>query len=170
MKALQAITETVGREIHELALELRPTALDDLGLLRTLSNYIDQWSSRANVEVDFHSSGWAGERLPPHIEATIYRIVQEALTNILKHARATHVSLIVERRAGQALVIVEDNGAGFDHESLSNQPNGKSIRLLGMKERAALIDGELKIEASPGKGTTVFVRIPLPRNPGASQS
>jgi signal transduction histidine kinase len=159
---LQATTEIVGREIHELALELRPTSLDDLGLLRTLSNYVDQWSSRASVEVDFHSSGWTGDRLPPHIEATVYRIVQEALTNILKHARATRVSLIIERRPGQAIVIVEDNGAGFDDDRLMNRPNRNSIGLLGMRERAALIDGELKVEASLGKGTTVFLRIPLP--------
>lgn len=168
LASLQAITETVGKQIHDLALELRPTALDDLGLLRTLSNYIEQWSATSKIDVDFHSTGWSGERLPPAIETTIYRIVQEALTNILKHARASFVSLIVERRPEQVTVIIEDDGEGFTPETTSQYLKSKHLGLLGMEERATLMDGELKIESTPGEGTTVFVRIPLPFSRNAS--
>jgi signal transduction histidine kinase len=162
LKQLQGVTETVGREVHDMALRLRPTALDDLGLLRTLSNYIDEWSQRARIEVDFHSSGWDGHRLPPHIETTIYRIVQEALTNVVKHANATRVSLILDRRADQAVVIIEDNGTGFDSSGANKPGASKRLGLIGMKERAALVAGELSIESTPEGGTTLFVRIPLP--------
>ena len=162
LASLQAITEKVGKEIHDLALELRPTALDDLGLLRTLANYIEQWSSTSKIEVDFHSAGWTGERLPPPIETTAYRIVQEALTNVVKHAAATRVSLIIERRPEQVTLIIEDDGNGFDVDALPPYPRTKRLGLLGMVERAALMDGEVKVESGPQKGTTVFVRIPLP--------
>jgi signal transduction histidine kinase len=111
--------------------------------------------------VDFHSSGWTGERLPNHVETTVYRIVQEALTNVLKHAQATRVSLIVERRENQAVVIIEDNGTGFDPGPVQKQNAGKRLGLLGMSERAALVGGEMNIESTPEGGTTIFVRIPL---------
>jgi PAS domain S-box-containing protein len=162
LASLQSITEKVGKEIHDLALELRPTALDDLGLLRTLSNYIEQWSATSKIEVDFHSAGWTSERLPPPIETTAYRIVQEALTNVAKHAAATRVSLIIERRPEQVTLIIEDDGKGFDVDLLPPNPRTKRLGLLGMAERAALMDGEVKVESGPHKGTTVFVRIPLP--------
>jgi signal transduction histidine kinase len=161
LEQLQRITERIGKEVHEMALKLRPTALDDLGLLRTLSNYVDEWAGRSGVEVDFHSSGWSGERLPSHLETTIYRIVQEALNNVLKHAKATQVSVIVERRTDQVIAIVEDNGVGFDIASVEKNKGAKRLGLLGMTERAALIGGQFSIESSEQRGTTVFVRIPL---------
>jgi signal transduction histidine kinase len=136
--------------------------LDDLGLLRTLSNYIEEWSIQAKVQVDFHNSGWTSERLPLPIETTLYRIAQEALTNILKHAHASRVSLIIEHRTEQITVIVEDDGKGFDVDAVPRYPGSKRLGLLGMEERAALMGGELKVESSQGKGTTLFVRIPLP--------
>ena len=169
LASLQAITEKVGKEIHDLALELRPTALDDLGLFRTLSHYIEQWSSTSKIEVDFHSAGWTGERLPPAIETTAYRIVQEALTNVVKHAAATRVSLIIERRPEQVTLIIEDDGNGFDVDALPAYPRTKCLGLLGMVERAALMDGEVKVESSPHEGTTVFVRIPLPVSPAPTR-
>jgi PAS domain S-box-containing protein len=170
LASLQAITERAGKEIHDLALELRPTALDDLGLLRTLSNYIEQWSATSKIEVDFHSAGWAGERLPPPIETTAYRIVQEALTNVVKHAHATRVSLIVERRPEQVTIIIEDDGDGFELDAATHSPQGKRLGLLGMKERAALMDGDVKVESSLRKGTTIFVRLPLPDSNGAKSN
>lgn len=161
LKKLQTLTETVGREIHDMALELRPTALDDLGLLRTLSNYVDEWSGKAGVPVDFHSTGLDEKRLRPPVETTIFRVVKEALHNVLKHAGAKRVSLILERRDDQAVVIIEDDGKGFDYESIQRTTSRRRLGLLGMEERVALVNGELKIESSTGCGTTVFVRIPL---------
>ncbi len=163
LKSLQTITTTVGKEIHNLATELRPTALDDLGLLRTLTNYFTEWSERTKIPVDFHGANWPPIRLPAHIETTLYRIFCEALNNVLKHARANRVSIILEQRGNQAVAIIEDNGVGLDSEAAASRPHRKALGILGMKERIELVAGELTIESNQGGGTTVFVRIPLPR-------
>ncbi len=162
LKALHGITEQIGKEVHQLALELRPSALDDLGLLRTLTNYVDDWSARTGIAVDVHTSGFVSDRLPVPVETTLYRIAQEALNNVLKHAHARRVSLIFERRADQAIMILEDDGCGFDADALRPRATEKRLGLLGMEERAALADGELNIESKPGRGTTIFVRVPAP--------
>lgn len=162
LEKLQEITTIVGKEVHDLALELRPTALDDLGLARMLSNYLEEWATRAGLEVDFHPVGFDRQhRLPSPVETTLYRIVQEALNNVLKHAKAKGVSVIIERRNNYASAIIEDDGCGFDSESLKARGSDQRLGLLGMHERAALVGGELRIESSPGHGTTVFVQIPL---------
>lgn len=160
LQKLQTLTERIGKQIHDLALEIRPTALDDLGLLRTLSNYVDEWSKRTGIEVDFHSGGWRAQRLPPAVETTFYRIVCEALNNVVKHAAATCVSLIIERRGDEAVAIIEDDGKGFDPDQI--RTGGQRLGIVGMRERATLAGGDLNIESSPEGGTTLFVRIPVP--------
>ncbi len=160
---LQKLTDLIGKEVHHLALELRPTALDDLGLHTTLVNYVEAWSGRSGVEVDFHSSGLDTQRLPAPLETALYRIVQEGLTNVLKHAQARRVSLILYRSADQVHAILEDDGRGFDIEAVMNATGAAGrLGLLGMRERVALVGGTLTLESTPGNGTTIFVRIPLP--------
>jgi signal transduction histidine kinase len=162
LERLQKTAEGVGRAVHDLALRLRPAALDDLGLPAALQSAAEGWSRRAGVEVDFHSACLEGRRLPGEVETTLYRVVLEALHNVLKHARARHVSVILERRDGHAVAIVEDDGTGFDAEAARlGQPTGR-LGLLGMRERMALVGGALEVESTPGAGTTVFARIPLP--------
>ncbi|MCA1635123.1 MAG: sensor histidine kinase [Acidobacteria bacterium] len=160
---LQSLQELAGQlvdEVHHLAWELRPAALDDLGLQTALQNYTEKWSERSGIVVDFHGGGLERQRLPPEIETTIYRIVQEALTNVLKHAAARRVSLIVERRRANVLVIVEDDGKGFDVESAAHSGGtGRGLGVLGMQERVALVGGALNIESTPGGGTTVRIRV-----------
>jgi signal transduction histidine kinase len=163
---LQRLEELTGRlveEVHHLAWELRPAALDDLGLQAALHNYAERWSERSGVAVDFHGGGLARQRLPPEVETTVYRIVQEALTNVLKHAAARHVSVIAERRREHVLVIVEDDGRGFDAEAAARAPAaGHGLGLLGMRERVALVGGALDFDSAPGGGSTVRARIPVP--------
>lgn len=162
LQQLQQLADLVGKEVHHLALELRPTALDDLGLHTTLLHYVEAWSERSGVEVDVHSTGLETERLPSPIETALYRIVQEGLTNVLKHAQARYVSLILQRSSKQVLAILEDDGCGFDPEAVSNSSGATGrLGLLGMRERVALVGGTLTVESTPGCGTTVFVRIPL---------
>jgi two-component system CheB/CheR fusion protein len=162
VEQLQMLAMQIGQHVRTLALQLRPTALDDLGLAVTLANYVEQWSAHALVAVDFQSLGLEGARLPLSVEAALYRLVQEALNNVLKHARATGVSLIVERRASDVHMIVEDDGVGFDVEAaLHSAPTKRRLGLVGMHERVAQLGGTLAIEAAPGSGTSVFVRIPL---------
>jgi signal transduction histidine kinase len=149
-------------EIKTLAWELRPTVLDDLGLYTALSNYVEKWTERSGVPVDFHCSRPDERRLPPQVETAVYRIVQEATTNVLKHAQASRVSLILELRSDHVFVVVEDNGKGFDVEAaLKESVSKRRMGLLGMRERVALVGGRLNIESSEGMGATMFVRIPV---------
>lgn len=161
LQSLQALTSLIGREIHHLALELRPTALDDLGLGAALANYVEGWAERTGVEVDFHATGLDGERLPAHIETALYRVVQEALTNVLKHAQARCVSVVLLRSGGQISAVVEDDGRGFDADGGSNPSEGPRLGMLGMRERTALLGGLLTVESTPERGTTVIARVPL---------
>jgi PAS domain S-box-containing protein len=160
LQGLQSLTDEIGREIHDIALELRPTALDDLGLQAALANYAEAWAERAGVAIDFQSTGVGEERLPPPIETTLYRVVQEALTNVLKHAAARRVSVVLQKSLGQVSVLVEDDGRGFDPESHAG--SGQPLGILGMRERTVLVDGTLTIESGIGRGTTVIARVPLP--------
>ena len=163
---LEEVAHQISREVDTLAWELRPTVLDDLGLQAALGNHLEKWSKRSGVPVDFHSTGLADRRLPPQMETAIYRLAQEALTNIIKHAQATHVGFILERRDNQVSVIIEDDGCGFDVEALLATPAGeRRMGVLGMQERTTLVGGRLNIESTPGAGTTIFVRIPLTRAP-----
>lgn len=162
VQQLQALASVMGREVHDLALELRPTALDDLGLSSAVRHYADQWSGRYDIPIDVHSNGLQQQRLPPAIETTLYRIVQEGLTNVARHARATRVSVIVEQRNGIVQLILEDDGRGFPVDAVMNAPLiERRLGLLGMRERATLAGGTLDIESAPGRGTTLFVRIPI---------
>ncbi|MCI0457347.1 MAG: sensor histidine kinase [Gemmataceae bacterium] len=165
LRQLLELTNQLGRETHRIAWELRPSALDDLGLQSALASYVEEWSKRSNIAVDFQCIGLDTERLPPHVETTLYRIVQEALANVLKHAQARRVSLILKRFNHHAMAIIEDDGRGFDAEAVLDSPADRSrLGLLGMKERVALVGGTVQIESGPSRGTTLFVRIPLEAN------
>ncbi|MBA4065593.1 MAG: hypothetical protein C0501_18140 [Isosphaera sp.] len=166
VRRLQALADRIGREAHRIALELRPTALDDLGLAAALRNYAEEWAGRTGVAVDLRLPD-AADRFPPEVETAAYRIVQEALTNVVKHAAATRVSVVVERRPGQLTAIVEDDGRGFEPDALGEPRRpGDPLGLAGMRERAALVGGSVEVESSPGKGTTVYARLPLPADGG----
>ena len=161
---LQELTERLMEKTHHLAWELRPAALDDLGLQTALSNYVEKWSERCGIATDFHGNGLDKHRLPPEIETAVYRIVQEALSNVLKHACADRVSVILDHRRNQLLTIVEDDGQGFDVEAVGLAPGeGRGLGLLGMQERVSLVGGNFNIESRPGAGTTLVIRIPIHR-------
>ncbi|MBX9679548.1 MAG: PAS domain S-box protein [Gemmataceae bacterium] len=155
MAEAQRIMNELGRELHGLAVRLRPTSLDDIGLESALGQLVSEWSARSGVPVDFHAAGL--NRLPPDVETAIYRVVQEALTNIAKHAKASSVSVVATRPDGFVAVVVEDNGGGFDP---TVTPSGR-LGLLGMRERVELIGGEVDIESNAGAGTTLTVQIPI---------
>jgi signal transduction histidine kinase len=148
--------------LHDLALELRPSALDELGLAAALQRYVKDFGAKHRLGVDFQVHGFDGGRLPPSMETTLYRIAQEALTNVARHAGAANVSVLVERRGDSAILIVEDDGRGFDVErALRLGRDEGSLGLFGMRERAVLIDGILTIESQPNGGSTILVKVPL---------
>jgi PAS domain S-box-containing protein len=176
--ALEAVAQRLDRDVDQLVWELRPTALDDLGLRAALANYVQDWSARVGIRADFHTSGLFEARLSPDVETTLYRIAQEALTNVAKHSRATRVDVILERRTDQVLLIVEDDGVGFDtadpgesgRAERAGDARGPRARggfgLRGMQERAALVDASLEIESAQGQGTTILVKMTLPDDHG----
>jgi signal transduction histidine kinase len=136
--------------------------LDDLGLEAAVRRYLAEWSKPAAVAADYHSLGMDGRRLPLEFETAIYRVLQEALTNVLRHANARRVSVLLERRADQVSLIVEDDGVGFDAGAVLEAGGVRDkLGLLGMQERIRLVGGTLKIESAREQGTTVFVRMPL---------
>ncbi len=159
---LDALASNLMREAHRLAWELHPAILDDLGLDTALRRYASDWSENSGVPVDWHSQGLEQNRLALELESTLYRVAQEALTNVARHAKARRVSILLERRPGQASLILEDDGQGFDAAAAfhSFSQNGK-LGLLGMRERVSLAGGALTIESKPGTGTTLYVRVPL---------
>lgn len=164
LKQLQELTNQLAQQVHEIAMDLRPTALNDLGLHTAVSNHLEEWSRRCKIRADFHSIGLTQERLSTHVETTIYRFVQEALTNILKHAKARNVSVVLSHRSTGVQAIVEDDGSGFDVEAMIKLPvSERRLGLLGMQERVALVGGRFTVESSAGVGTTLFVCIPTDR-------
>ena len=162
--ALSEIAQRLDRDVDELVWELRPTALDDLGLRAALANYIHEWAERSHVVAELHTSGLLDDRLAPEVETALYRIAQEALNNVAKHSRARRVEVILERRPDCVLLIVEDDGVGFSDTAGDKERRGYG--LVGMQERAALVGASLQIESTPGKGTTVLVRIAVPAGVG----
>jgi signal transduction histidine kinase len=155
--ALEAVAQQLDRDVDHLVWELRPTALDDLGLRAALANYVQDWSKRVSISAELHTFGLLDDRLASEAETTLYRIAQEALTNVAKHSRAENVDVILERRSDHVLLIVEDDGVGFD--PLDEGTAAQGFGLLGMQERAALVGATIQIESAVGKGTTVLVRM-----------
>jgi len=157
-EALAGVREQVVGTLHDvrrIAVELRPKALDDFGLVAALERLRETFSEQTGMRVDLESQ--IRERLPTHVETALYRIVQEALTNIVKHAQASAVSIVLARKANVVTAVIEDDGRGFN---LAGTREG--LGLLGMGERLALLGGKLKIESSHGAGTTIVAEVPLP--------
>jgi signal transduction histidine kinase len=146
--------------------QLRPTALDDLGLAAALADYVNTWSAHFGVGAELHQRGMEPGRLTDEIETAIYRILQEALNNIAKHAAARHVDILLEGRSDHVSLIVEDDGAGIDEKTVGS--GDRRLGVIGMRERAALVGGTLDIESHHGHGTTVIARIPAPGDPARS--
>lgn len=144
------------QDVRRLAVELRPKVLDDFGLVAALERLAETFAEQTGIDVDFHSA--LGEaRLSSEVETALFRVVQEALTNIVKHARATRISISVARRDSTVAAVIEDDGSGFD---LATARSG-GIGLVGMRERLALLDGRLAIESSEQAGTTIVAEVPL---------
>ena len=154
--SLRDLVVSTLQDVRRLAVELRPSALDDFGLAPALERLVDTYGRQAAIPV--HLEVRLGEdRLTPEIETTLYRMVQEALTNVAKHADATSVSILLTRTASAVRLVVEDDGAGFDQ----GDTRDGSLGLPGMRERVALVDGVLRVESAPGKGTTLVAEVPV---------
>jgi len=153
---LRELVVATLQDVRRLAVELRPKALDDFGLVPALERLVETFTEATGLSVAFESR-LGEERLLPEIETTLYRIVQEGLTNVVKHAGATRVSVLLVRRPRVVSALVEDDGHGFDPELSTDAGMG----LAGMRERLALLEGRLTIESGRGAGTSVVAEVPL---------
>ena len=149
-------TDAVIDGLHRLAADLRPATLDDLGLEAALRQFARSAAAKSGLAVRFKARGFTSDRLPTAVETALYRMVQEAMTNVVRHAHATRVDVLVERRGDRVTAMVEDDGVGFEPDQVLR---GDHIGLLGLKERAEALGGNLTVESAPGEGTTVVVEV-----------
>jgi signal transduction histidine kinase len=154
--ALREIAVATLQDVRRLAVELRPKALDDFGLVAAVERLTDGFRDQTGLTVQLEAS--IAERLPPEVELVLYRIVQESLTNVVKHARARHISIILARKPSSVIAVIEDDGRGF----ADDDREGGSLGLLGLRERLALVGGKLTVESAPGSGATIVAEVPLP--------
>jgi signal transduction histidine kinase len=158
-QAVSDVRELVVSTLHDvrrLAVELRPKVLDDFGLVAAVERLTETFGAQTGIGVRFESGLPAG-RLPADVETALYRIVQESLTNIVKHSHARNISIVLVRKPGAVAAVIEDDGQGFDFDSVRDGGYG----LIGMRERVGLLDGRLQIESSEGGGTTLVAEVPL---------
>ncbi len=163
VRQMRDVAAQTLQDVQTLAWELRPSLLDDLGLAAALERYAALYHKHYGLDVDLQVTGFGYEdRLPTEVEVTLYRIIQEALTNVARHAQARAVSIVLERTLTEVVAVVEDDGRGFDAERVLRADDVRSrLGLYGMQERASLVGGTVLVESRPGQGTTVRVGIPL---------
>lgn len=157
IKELKQNVNTIQQNLHTLAVNLRPASLDHLGLISTLEQYIKDFQHRYGIRIEFESIGMRERRLTPNVETAIFRVVQESLTNVIMHAQANRVDVVISRNNDTVTVIIEDNGIGFFP---SVAMNGEHLGLFGMRERIEMLGGTLAVESEPGKGTIVKAEVP----------
>jgi PAS domain S-box-containing protein len=163
VRLLRKAVDELQQQVRQIPWNLRAGDLVDGDLASAVWEYVEDWSERARVPVDCECRGLGGGRLPGSVEATLYRVAQEALANVEKHAQARRVSVLLEREGALVRLTVEDDGRGFDPEAVQQLPGAaQRLGLLGIRERVALARGTFLIESSPGAGTTILVRIPIP--------
>ena len=157
IEELKNTTNEIQENLHKLAVNLRPASLDHIGLVTTLRQFIAEFNRQYNISVDFEAVGMESKRLPSDVETTIFRIVQESLTNVILHAQAKHVDVLLNLHNQHVVLVVEDDGVGFIPTSLGTQNH---LGLFGMRERVEMLGGIFVIESSPGKGTIIKAEIP----------
>lgn len=154
------LAEQTLEQIRELSLNLRPPILDDLGLVPTLRWYIKRYADRVNINTEFQANG-LDDRLPPEIETALYRVIQEALTNVARHAQAGKVRLHLQKKKSAVVATIQDDGQGFDVAKVLGQSDlPAGMGLLGIRERVTLLGGQFNIHSQPGHGTRLLVEIP----------
>jgi len=164
VQGLQELATQTARDLNRVAVELRPAALDDLGLVKAIRALTESWSTRYGIDVDFEAGEYQPASISSEIETILYRIIQEALNNVAKHSGATRVALVLRRTADQVQAIIEDDGRGFDARVASQSGNGSNrLGLLGIQERLSTVGGSCKVESAPERGATLLVRIPIPK-------
>jgi len=162
IRSMSELLDDTIQTVRKISAELRPGVLDDLGLVAAIEWLVEDFRNRTHIQCKFFSDV---ERsvLDTDLSTALFRILQETLTNVIRHAQATHVTIDIHEDAGTIVLQVEDNGKGIGAHDITGS---KSLGLLGIRERAFLFGGEVQISGSEGKGTTVMVRMPLKQTEG----
>ena len=163
-----SLTQQLDQDLDFLSWELRPAVLDDLGLAAALPLFLKEWSAHYGIPVEFQARTDAAGSIGRDAEVVFYRVAQEALNNVAKHAHASRVDVLLESQNGSVVMVVEDDGVGF--EASDKSVRDKGIGILGMHERASLVGAALDVEAKPGEGTSVYLRMPLSVSHDPSQT
>jgi signal transduction histidine kinase len=158
VETLEQLALQLDEDVGFRVWELRPRVLEEHGLRAALTDYVRRWSEHFGIPARLHTGPSTDEPSTSGLETTFYRLAQEALNNVAKHARADHVDVVLERSSENVSLIIEDNGVGFEPSNVDANSGG--LGLIGMRERAALIGGHLQIESSRGRGTTIIFRAP----------
>ncbi|GAW91243.1 sensor histidine kinase [Calderihabitans maritimus] len=162
VKLMQETVTKALEDIHLLCRQLRPSVLDKLGLAVAVQRLVRDCSMRWGKDIGLTVTGFDTEIIPDEVKIAVYRIVQEALGNALRHSQAENISVVLQKTENKILAIVEDDGVGFDINEMQNKDiEEKHLGLFGMQERAELLGGKLNIESALGKGTTIYVELPL---------
>jgi signal transduction histidine kinase/ligand-binding sensor domain-containing protein len=166
-KASQRIADTIDlvdrmvERIRDLSLDLRPPLIDELGLVAALSGYLEAQAERTGIDIQL-KEGKVSRDLPPELEITAFRVVQEAVTNVIRHAGAKKATVTVHQRDGRLDLIVTDEGRGFNvGDTMEKATAGKALGLLGMQERVSMLGGQVAIESAPGEGTVIRASMPV---------
>jgi signal transduction histidine kinase len=154
---LKKTAGSILANLHRLASNLRPATLDHVGLVSALRQYVENLDEASGAVMQFEAVGFEDRRLSSAHETALYRIAQEAVTNVLRHAQATRIAVLLERHGANVVLVVEDNGTGFDEREAASRGR---LGLIGMRERAEALGGRMVIESAAGKGTTIVVEVP----------
>jgi signal transduction histidine kinase len=161
----RSLTDGALHTVRNLSHLLRPAVLEDLGLAAAIESYLREFSRRHSITVDLLSEDDLNERWRGDTETAAYRVVQEALTNVARHARATRCRVYIQRLAHTILITVEDNGVGFDPLTVEEAGHREGLGLLGIRERVAQLNGTVRVESTPGKGTRLTIELPAHLRP-----
>jgi two-component system sensor histidine kinase DegS len=157
---LKSMVNETLQETRRFIFDLRPMILNDLGLLPTMRRYIKDYSEKNKIDVNMSING-RERRLPNHVEVAIFRIIQEALGNVAKHAEAMHVQLLLDLNENMVSIVVEDDGVGFDINKLKLDAQTSSLGISSMGQRIDMLGGQLNIESTVGRGTRINALIPI---------
>ena len=163
LEQVRGLVNNLMARVRKLSLDLRPAMLDDLGLLPTLLWHIEHYTAQTRVRVNFKHSGLEKRRFAPEVETAAYRLVQEALTNVARHAQAAEATVRISTHRQTLLIEIEDNGRGFDVESVMMA--GETTGFAGMRERVVLLEGQFTVESQPGAGTRLIAELSIADTP-----
>ena len=161
LETAQSLLRRLDIDLSSFTSDLRPLLLNDFGLSRALASFVDDWSRNYGIPAEFHDLGVHPMRFDAQAEVNLFRIAQEALNNIHKHAKATSVDVRLQLRDQHIVMTIEDDGEGFDHSIRSRDEARPEMGLIGMRERVALVNGTFDIESAAGQGTAIIVAVPV---------